>query len=149
MIRTNTFLPLDATAGIGRHSAIPGTTSGNGVSFSSGSFIAGIFTGLALAGLAHIVNGNGEHPKHFDEPLLLPPPSTAASEHENDGAVAVPSLPHARKITDEEVELIHAWYESSVPKREIANRLCISVQTVYARIKKYRNTVKQKQDEQQ
>ncbi len=34
-------------------------------------------------------------------------------------------------------------------KREIANRLCISVQTVNARIKKYRNTVKQKQDEQQ
>lgn len=30
MIRTNPFLPLNATAGIGHHSAIPGTTSGKG-----------------------------------------------------------------------------------------------------------------------
>lgn len=30
MIRTNTFLPLDATAGIGHNSAILGTTSRKG-----------------------------------------------------------------------------------------------------------------------
>ena len=149
MIRTNTFLSLDATTGIGHHSAISGTTTHNGVSFSPGSYIAGIFTGLALAGLVHLINGKGERPKHFDEPLQLPPPSTAVNAHDNDGAVAVPSLPHVRKITDEEVELIHAWYDSGVPKREIANRLCISVQTVYARIQKYRNTEKPTRDGQQ
>ena len=30
MVSTNTFLSLDAAAGIGHHSAIPGTTSGKG-----------------------------------------------------------------------------------------------------------------------
>lgn len=111
--------------------------------------VGGAIISAGIYGLIHLINGKGERPKHFDEPLQLPPPSTAVNAHDNDGAVAVPSLPHARKITDEEVELIHAWYESGVSKREIANRLCISVQTVNARIKKYRNTVKQKQDEQQ
>ena len=60
MIRTNTFLPLDATAGIGHHSAIPRKTSGNGVPFSTSSFIAGIFTGLALAWIRQRRNERAE-----------------------------------------------------------------------------------------
>ena len=54
-----------------------------------------------------------------------------------------------RKLTDEEVALIRAWYDGGVPAREIATRLGISVKTVYSRLRKNNNLENPKQDEQQ
>ena len=90
------------------------------------------------------------------EPTPLPSPSPAVDGHDNDGCTAeVPENHHApagaakRKLTDEEVALIRAWYDGGVPAREIAARLGISVKTVYSRLRKNNNLENPKQDEQQ
>ena len=130
----------------------PSATTAQGGSFSTGSFIAGILTGLAIgAGLTHLVIGKGKRsngtrsacPMPHDEPTLVPPPSPAVDAHDGVHEVEEPTLAPAgaakRKLTDEEVALIRAWYDGGVPAREIAARLGISVKTVYARLKKNNN----------
>ena len=79
----------------------------------------------------------------YDEPTLVPSPSPAIDAHDGIHEVEEPTLAPAgaakRKLTDEEVALIRAWYDGGVPAREIAARLGISVKTVYARLKKNNN----------
>ena len=137
-----------------------------GGSFSTGSFIAGILTGLAFGvSLTHLVIGKGKRsngtrsscPMPEDEPTPLPSPSPAVDGHDNDGCTAeepvvnhhAPAGAAKRKLTDEEVALIRAWYDGGVPAREIATRLGISVKTVYSRLRKNNNLENPKQDEQQ
>ena len=133
-----------------------------GGSFSTGSFIAGLLTGLVFgAGLTHLVIGKGKRsngtrsscPMPHDEPTLVPPPSPAIDAHDGIHEVEEPTLAPAgaakRKLTDEEVALIRAWYDGGVPAREIATRLGISVKTVYSRLRKNNNLENPKQDEQQ
>ena len=92
-----------------------------------------------------------------DEPTLVPSPSPAVDGHDNDGCTAeepvvnhhAPAGAAKRKLTDEEVALIRAWYDGGVPAREIAARLGISVKTVYSRLRKNNNLENPKQDEQQ
>ena len=88
-----------------------------------------------------------------DEPTLVPPPSPAVDAHDGIHEVEEPTLAPAgatkRKLTDEEVALIRAWYDGGVPAREIAARLGISVKTVYSRLRKNNNLENPKQDEQQ
>ena len=140
----------------------PSATTAQGGSFSTGSFIAGILTGLAIgAGLTHLVIGKGKRsngsgsacPMPHDEPTLVPPPSPAVDAHDGVHEVEEPTLAPAgaakRKLTDEEVALIRAWYDGGVPAREIAARLGISVKTVYSRLRKNNNLENPKQDEQQ
>lgn len=137
----------------------PSATTAQGGSFSTGSFIAGILTGLAIgAGLTHLVIGKGKRsngtrsacPMPHDEPTLVPPPSPAVDAHDGVHEVEEPTLAPAgaakRKLTDEEVALIRAWYDGGVPAREIAARLGISVKTVYSRNKKNNNPEKPKID---
>lgn len=140
----------------------PSATTAQGGSFSTGSFIAGILTGLAIgAGLTHLVIGKGKRsngsrracPKPQDEPTLVPLPSPAVDAHDGVHEVEEPTPAPAgaakRKLTDEEVALIRAWYDGGVPAREIAARLGISVKTVYSRLRKNNNLENPKQDEQQ
>lgn len=145
----------------------PCSTTAQGGSFSTGSFIAGLLTGLAFgAGLTHLVtkgkgkrsNGSGSAcPMPHDEPTLVPSPSPAVDGHDNDGCTAeepvvnhhAPAGAAKRKLTDEEVALIRAWYDGGVPAREIATRLGISVKTVYSRLRKNNNPEKPKQDDRQ
>ena len=140
----------------------PSATTAQGGSFSTGSFIAGLLTGLAFgAGLTHLVFGKGKRsngsgsacPMPHDEPTLVPPPSPAVDAHDGVHEVEEPTLATAgaakRKLTDEEVALIRAWYDGGVPAREIAARLGISVKTVYSRLRKNNNLENPKQDEQQ
>lgn len=137
----------------------PSATTAQGGSFSTGSFIAGILTGLAIgAGLTHLVIGKGKRsnasrsacPMPHDEPALVPPPSPAVDAHDGIHEVEEPTLAPAgaakRKLTDEEVVLIRAWYDGGVPAREIAARLGISVKTVYARLRKNNNPENPKTD---
>lgn len=85
-----------------------------------------------------------------DEPTLVPPPSPAVDGHDGIHEVEEPTLAPAgaakRKLTDEEVALIRAWYDGGVPAREIAARLGISVKTVYSRLRKNNNPEKPKID---
>ena len=137
----------------------PSATTAQGGSFSTGSFIAGLLTGLAFgAGLTHLVFGKGKRsngtrsasPMPHDEPTLVPPPSPAVDAHDGVHEVEEPTLAPAgaakRKLTDEEVALIRAWYDGGVPAREIAARLGISVKTVYSRLRKNNNPEKPKID---
>ena len=158
---TNSTTPsLGATtAGTGSVSTTPSATTAQGGSFSTGSYIAGILTGLALACLTHLVPGKGKRsngsrsaqPEPHDEPTLAPSPSPAVDAH--DGVHAVEEPTHApagvakRKLTDEDVALIRAWYDGGVPAKEIAARLGISVKTVYARLRKNSNNQNPKNDD--
>lgn len=140
----------------------PSATTAQGGSFSTGSFIAGFLTGLVFgAGLTHLVIGKGKRsnasrsacPMPHDEPTLVPPPSPAVDAHDGIHEVEEPTLAPAgaakRKLTDEEVALIRAWYDGGVPAREIAARLRISVKTVYSRLRKNNNPENPKQDDRQ
>ena len=141
----------------------PSSTTAKGGSFSTGSFIAGLLTGLAFgAGLTHLVFGKGKRskasrsairPEPHDEPTLVPQSSPAVDAHDGVTEVEEPTLAPAgaakRKLTDEEVALIRACYDGGVPAREIAARLGISVKTVYSRLRKNNNLENPKQDEQQ
>jgi len=138
-------------------STTPSATTAQGGSFSTGSFIAGLLTGLAFgAGILYLVTkGKGKRsnesgsarPMPEGEPTPLPSPAPAVDGHDNDGCTAeepvvnhhAPAGAAKRKLTDEEVALIRAWYDGGVPAREIAARLGISVKTVYARLKKNNN----------
>lgn len=166
MASTSTPLPPGVTSGTGSVSTTPCASTAKGGTFSTGSFIAGILTGLAFgAGLTHLVFGKGKRsngtrsacPLPEDEPTPLPSPSPAVDGHDNDGCTAeepvvnhhAPAGAAKRKLTDEEVALIRAWYDGGVPAREIATRLGISVKTVYSRLRKNNNLENPKQDEQQ
>ena len=128
--------------------------------------VLGYILGLATAGILYVVTkskgkrsyGSGSAcPMPEDEPTPLPSPSPAVDGHDNDGCTAeepvvnhhAPAGAAKRKLTDEEVALIRAWYDGGVPAREIATRLGISVKTVYSRLRKNNNLENPKQDEQQ
>lgn len=146
-------------------SAPLGTTSGSGSNSTTKAAVLGYILGLTTAGILYVVCGKGKRsygsgsacPMPEDEPTPLPSPSPAVDGHDNDGCTAeepvvnhhAPAGAAKRKLTDEEVALIRAWYDGGVPAREIAARLGISVKTVYARLRKNNNLEKPKQDEQQ
>ena len=146
-------------------SAPLGTPSGSGFNSSTKAAVFGYILGLATAGILYVVSGKGKHsngsrsvqPEPYDDPTLLPPPSPAVDAHDNEGMtdVTLPTEPatHApagvakRKLTDEEVALIRAWYDGGIPAKEIASRLGISVKTVYARLSNNNNPEKPKNDD--
>ena len=147
-------------------SAALGTTSGSGSNSTTKAGVLGYILGLATAGILYLVTkGKGKRsnesgsacPMPEDEPTPLPSPSPAVDGHDNDGCTAeepvvnhhAPAGAAKRKLTDEEVALIRAWYDGGVPAREIAARLGISVKTVYSRLRKNNNLENPKQDEQQ
>ncbi len=130
--------------------------------------VLGYILGLATAGILYIVTrGKGKRsygsgsacPMPEGEPTPLP--STAfpvdGDVHDVDDGCTdevpennlAPAGAAKRKLTDEEVALIRAWYDGGVPAREIAARLGISVKTVYSRLRKNNNLENPKQDEQQ
>lgn len=133
----------------------PSATTAKGGSSSAGKFVSGYLLGLASAGLVYLVTkGKGkrsnasrnEDPLPSDEPT--PSADFTALDHSGEGMAAeqlnepttpAPASVAKRKLTDEEVALIRAWYDGGVPAREIAARLGISVKTVYARLKKNNN----------
>jgi len=133
-----------------------GTTSGSGSRSTTKAGVLGYILGLATAGILYLVTkGKGKRsnesgsarPMPEGEPTPLPSPAPAVDGHDNDGCTAeepvvnhhAPAGAAKRKLTDEEVALIRAWYDGGVPAREIAARLGISVKTVYARLKKNNN----------
>ena len=135
-------------------SAPLGTTSGSGSRSTTKAGVLGYILGLATAGILYLVFGKGkrsnasrnEGPLPSDEPT--PSADFAALDHSGEGMAAeqlnepttlAPAGAAKRKLTDEEVALIRAWYDGGVPAREIAARLGISVKTVYARLKKNNN----------
>ena len=147
-------------------SAPLGTSNGSGSRSTTKAGVLGYILGLATAGILYLVtkgkgkrsNGSGSAcPMPHDEPTLVPSPSPAVDGHDNDGCTAeepvvnhhAPAGAAKRKLTDEEVALIRAWYDGGVPAREIATRLGISVKTVYSRLRKNNNLENPKQDEQQ
>jgi hypothetical protein len=146
-------------------SAPLGTTSGSGSNSTTKAAVLGYILGLTTAGILYVVSGKGKRsngsgsacPMPHDEPTLVPSPSPAVDGHDNDGCTAeepvvnhhAPAGAAKRKLTDEEVALIRAWYDGGVPAREIAARLGISVKTVYSRLRKNNNLENPKQDEQQ
>jgi DNA-directed RNA polymerase specialized sigma24 family protein len=143
-------------------SAPLGTTSGFGSRSTTKAGVLGYILGLATAGILYLVTkGKGKRsnesgsarPMPEGEPTPLPPPSPAVDAHDGIHEVEEPTLAPAgaakRKLTDEEVALIRAWYDGGVPAREIAARLGISVKTVYSRLRKNNNLENPKQDEQQ
>ncbi len=142
-------------------SAPLGTTSGSGSNSTTKAGVLGYILGLTTAGILYVVCGKGKRsygsgsacPMPHDEPTLVPPPSPAVDAHDGVHEVEEPTLAPAgaakRKLTDEEVALIRAWYDGGVPAREIAARLGISVKTVYSRLRKNNNLENPKQDEQQ
>lgn len=144
-------------------SAPLGTTSGSGSRSTTKAAVLGYILGLTTAGILYVVCGKGKRsygsgsacPMPEDEPTPLPSPSPAVDGHDNDGCTAeepvvnhhAPAGAAKRKLTDEEVALIRAWYDGGVPAREIATRLGISVKTVYSRRKKQKsNQQNQKND---
>ena len=134
-----------------------GVKTGTGANSTTKAAVFGYILGLATAGILYLVSRKGKRyngsrsalPEPYDDATLLPPPSPAVDAHDNEGMtdVTLPTEPatHApagvakRKLTDEEVALIRAWYDGGVPAREIAARLGISVKTVYSRNKKNNN----------
>ena len=143
-------------------SAPLGTTSGSGSRSTTKAGVLGYILGLATAGILYLVTkGKGKRsnesgsarPMPEGEPTPLPSPSPAVDAHDGVHEVEEPTLAPAgaakRKLTDEEVALIRAWYDGGVPAREIAARLGISVKTVYSRLRKNNNLENPKQDEQQ
>jgi len=155
---------LGTTSGSGSiHNSTPSATTAQGGSSSAGKFVAGYLLGLASAGLVYLVTkGKGkrsnasrnEDPLPSDEPT--PSADFAALDHSGEGmaaeqlneptTLALASVAK-RKLTDEEVALIRAWYDGGVPAKETAARLGISVKTVYARRKKQKsNQQNQKND---
>lgn len=165
METNKTSLPLDATSGTGYVATTPSATTAQGGTFSTGSFIAGLLTGLAVgAGLLSHVYRKGNRrskeswsavrPEPHDVPTLVPPSTPAVDAHDNDGCMVeepthAPAGAAKRKLTDEEVALIRAWYDGGVPSKEIASRLGISVKTVYSRLRKNSNNQNPKNDDQQ
>ena len=142
-----------------------GTSSGSGSNSTTKAAVLGYILGLTTAGILYVVTqgkgkrSNGSRNVHAtaeDEPTPLPSPSPAVDGHDNDGCTAeepvvnhhAPAGAAKRKLTDEEVALIRAWYDGGVPAREIAARLGISVKTVYSRLRKNNNLENPKQDEQ-
>ena len=139
-----------------------GTTSGSGSRSTTKAGVLGYILGLATAGILYLVFGKGkrsnasrnEGPLPSDEPT--PSADFAALDHSGEGMAAeqlsepttlAPAGAAKRKLTDEEVALIRAWYDGGVPAREIATRLGISVKTVYSRRKKQKsNQQNQKND---
>ena len=130
----------------------PSATTAQGGSFSTGSFIAGILTGLAIgAGLTHLVIGKGKRsngtrsacPMPHDEPTLVPPPSPAVDAHDGVHEVEEPTLSPAgaakRKLTSEDVETIRTMKDGGKPVKEIATLYGVSPKTIYARLKKNNN----------
>ena len=148
-------------------SAPLGTPSGSGSISTTKAGVLGYILGLATAGILYLVtNGKGKrsngsrnvHATTEGEPTLLPPSDLPVDVkgHDYDGCTAEEPVSHhapasaaKRKLTDEEVALIRAWYDGGVPAREIAARLGISVKTVYSRLRKNNNLENPKQDEQQ
>ena len=157
MTSTNTSLPPGVTSGPGSVSATPGATTAKGGSFSTGSFIAGILTGLATAGILYVVSGKGKRskasgsalPEPYDDPTLVPSPSPAVDAH--DDVTEVEELTHApagqAKLTDEDVETIRAMKAAGKSVKEIATLYGVSPKTVYSRIKKNNNPEKPKIDD--
>lgn len=165
MVSTSTPHPLGVKGDSGSLSTSPSATTAQGGSFSTGSFIAGLLTGLAVgAGLLSHVYRKGNRrskeswsavrPEPHDVPTLVPPSTPAVDAHDNDGGMVeepthAPAGAAKRKLTDEDVALIRAWYDGGVPAKEIASRLGISVKTVYARLRKNTNNQNPKNDDRQ
>lgn len=141
-------------------SAPLGTISGSGSNSSTKAAVFGYILGLATAGILYVVSGKGKRskanrsavrPEPHDEPTLVPQSSPAVDGHDCVPEVEEPTPAPAgaakRKLTDEDVALIRAWYDGGVPAREIAARLGISVKTVYSRLKKNNNPENPKNDD--
>lgn len=153
-------VPLGIKGDSGSVSTTPCASTAKGGTFSTGSFIAGILTGLVLAGLTHLVSGKGKRsngsrsaqPEPHEEPNLLPPPSPAVNAHDNDGCTVrepTPAPTGQRKLTDEDVETIRAMKAAGKSVKEIATLYGVSPKTIYARTRPKKNSNHQKQNESQ
>lgn len=156
-------VPLGIKGDSGSLSTSPSASTAKGGTFSTGSFIAGILTGLAIGvGLLSLVQGKGKRrsngsrsaqPELYDESTPVPPPFPAVDARDCVTEVEKPTPAPAgaakRKLTDEDVALIRAWYDGGVPAKEIAARLGISVKTVYARRNKRFNNQHETNDDRQ
>ena len=139
----------------GSVSTSPSASTAKGGTFSTGSFIAGLLTGLAVsASLLSLVSSKGKRsdprrsgrPKLYYERPLVPPSTLAVDGHDNEGMtdVTLPSEPTTqapagaakRKLTDEDVETIRAMKAAGKPVKEIATLYGVSPKTIYARLKK-------------
>ena len=137
-----------------------GVKTGTGSNSTTKAAVFGYILGLTTAGILYVISSKGKHskasgsalPEPYDDPTLVPSPSPAVDAHDNDGCTIEEPTPAPagvakRKLTDEEVALIRAWYNGGVPAKEIAARLGISVKTVYARLSNNNNTEKPKKDD--